>query len=172
MFQQKITYQRDPTNSTGLTAYVDADWAASLEDRKSISGYVIYLFNQIISWRTIKQKSISLSTMESEYVAISEAAKELLWLKRILQECAPLGCAIGTPTIYSDSQAAIAFTNSRIENARNRHIDIRYHFVKDLVDRGEMLMSFIPSKGNIADMFTKPLPKPKFEELRDSVIQC
>jgi hypothetical protein len=108
--------------------------------------------------------------MEAEFIALSEAAKELMWLKRIAEECHDLGVSIGKPLIYCDSTAAIAYSRSNIENANNRHIELRYHYVKDVVQNGHLEIRHVTSKDNIADLMTKPLPCTRFTTLRGELL--
>ena len=167
--KQAITYRR-LGGHTRMAVYVDSDWAGSTDDRRSTSGYVIYLMGQIISWRAIKQKCIALSSMEAEYIALSEAMKEVVWMQRIIKECSQFGLTMGTPIVYCDSKAALTYAKNDIENQRNRHIDLRYHYVKDLVQRGEIELVHVSSKDNVADILTKPLARTRFEELRTALL--
>ncbi|GBL95368.1 Retrovirus-related Pol polyprotein from transposon TNT 1-94 [Araneus ventricosus] len=111
-----------------VECYSDADFAANRDDRVSIGGFIILLDEVPISWRTSKQKC-------AEYVSLTDASKELLWIQRILEECKKvLDQSLFTfkYAVYCDNQAAINFSNSCIENMRTKHIDIKYHFLRDL----------------------------------------
>ena len=153
-----------------LEGFVDADWAGDKHDRKSQTGYVCYLAGSIISWKSKKQTCTALSTMEAEYIALCEASKEALFLRKLLQE---IGYSQEEPTtIFEDNQPCIQFTNKCSSNhTRSKHIDLRYHFVKNRVEAEELKLKQVPSANNTADIFTKPLPGPKFEELRTRLFQ-
>lgn len=141
-----------------FTAYTDASWASDRDDRRSFSGFIIFFKNVPISWRTRKQKCVALSTMESEYIAISESIKELLWLHNIYDECSTLlKVTVQKPLMFSDSESAIYYCKNFIENVRNKHIDIRFHYVKQLLADGLFRLLKVPGNWNIADLLTKPV---------------
>ena len=142
-----------------LTVYCDADWAADRSDRKSTSGYAVYLNDILISWGSKKQKSIALSTMEAEYIAISEGLKEAIWVKQFLGE---LGFEKVGITIKCDNQSAITICRNPTHHNRAKHIDIRYHFIRELVEKKEVIVEYVSSERNVADIFTKALGKRKF----------
>jgi hypothetical protein len=140
-----------------LTGYCDADWAGDINDRRSTTGYVFKLGNggAPISWNTKKQTTVALSTCESEYMSLCEATKELLYLRAFV-------LALNIPQIeknivYSDNQGAISLTvPGKMQHKRTKHIDVRYHFVKEQKD---IEYKYIHTKENLADILTKPLGK-------------
>jgi hypothetical protein len=139
-----------------LKVFVDADWGAN-ENRQSIGGYIVILAGGAISWSCKKQGSVALSTTEAEYMALVQAAKESIWLQRLLKE---LGReAENTKTIYEDNQGAIALANNPEYHARTKHIDIQYHFVRECVENGDIELEYCPTADMIADALTKALPK-------------
>lgn len=145
-----------------LVVYSDADFAANRDDRTSVGGQIVMLDNAPVDWRTFKEKCVSLSTMESEFVAMTEAAKNLVWFNRIRQECQkfkliPKGG--GDAVLRVDNQAAIDFARSPIENYKSKHIDVRLFFIRDLVYKGIFQLVFVRSRLNLADIFTKPMTK-------------
>lgn len=144
-------------NSENLVAYVDANWGSYTFDKKSISGYLIFLAGVPVSWRCKKQQCVALSSMEAEYVAISEVAKEMTWLKRVLQGCKIFGFEAETPVILTDSQSAIHFAKNNYEKGNSRHIDIRYHFVQDWIEKEILNLVYVKGKKNLADFLKKPL---------------
>ena len=148
-------------NSDDLYAYSDASWASDRDSRKSVSGFVILFKGIPISWRSSKQKCITLSTMESEYIAMTDTIKELLWLYDILNECSILGYSLDKPKLFSDSQSAIFYCKNKVENNRTKHIDIKYHFIKDLFYRDKFILKSVKGKDNLADLFTKVMSKDK-----------
>jgi hypothetical protein len=151
------------THANGLEAYVDADWA-SQPHRHSISGYVVLLHGSPIAWSARKQSLIALSTAEAEYIALTSVAREVLYLKSLLEELyEPADEEI---PIYCDNQGAIALASNNKFHARTKHIDIRYHFIRALIRSKDFALQYIPTDENIADAFTKPLPRPRLEKLR------
>jgi hypothetical protein len=150
-----ITYGPDDQD---LIGYSDADWAQSLVDRRSVSGYAFKLAGGIISWSSKKQATVALSTMEAEYIALSHAAKEAIWLRRLLAELGILGDT--ATTILTDNQAAITFAHDSQFHARSKHIDIRHHFIRERVKDGDIDITHCASADNCADMLTKALAKP------------
>ncbi|GFW89597.1 retrovirus-related Pol polyprotein from transposon TNT 1-94 [Trichonephila clavipes] len=137
------------------------NFAANRDDRVSIGGLILMIHNVPISWRTFKHKCVSLSTMEAEYISLTEAAKEIIWIQNVINEC-NLMLKLNyseLPVIYCDNQAAINFSCSPVENHRTKHIDVRFHFLRNLVDSQFFEIKYINTKNNIADIFTKSLPK-------------
>lgn len=145
-----------------LRCFSDSDYAANRDDRVSIGGFIIFLDKVPISWRTSKQKSVSLSTMEAEYISMTEAAKELIWLKNVLEDN-NLNLNLNDCKLYGDNQSAISFSRSPVENQRTKHISVRYHFLRNLVYDKTLKLGYISSRDNLADIFTKALTK---EQLR------
>ena len=139
----------------GLEGYTDAD-GATQEHRHAISGYVLLINGGAISWFSKKQEIITLSTAEAEYVAATHAAKEAIWLKHFLSEVfRPIDKPI---PLYCDSQSAIALTQDGSHHTRTKHIDIRYHFIRYVVQEGKIKIIYCPTNEMAADIFTKPLP--------------
>lgn len=159
-----LSYTRDfkmelsKAKNLNLECYSDSDFAANRDDRVSMGGYILFLDGTPISWRTFKQRCISLSTMEAEYVTLTEAAKELSWIKNVLKN-EILDLKLGECKLFCDNQAAIAFSNSPFENQRTKHIHIKYHFLRNLVYENVFDLRYIASKFNLADPFTKPQVK-------------
>ena len=142
-----------------LIGYSDADWAGSTIDRKSIGGYCFYLNNCLVSHMSKKQKTVALSTAESETHAAVQATKEAIWLRALLEE---LGFKQNHPTtIRCDNQAAIALSRNPEFHSRSKHVDIQYHFLRQHVDIGTVELKFIPSDKMAADGLTKPLSRQK-----------
>jgi hypothetical protein len=140
--------------------YADADWG-SQQDRHSISGYVFRLGSGAITWSSKRQPIIALSTTEAEYIAAADAMKEVYWLRTFLME---MGWDIREPTVFRcDNQSTIAICQDNKFHARTKHIDIRYHFVREAVEADKVVVRYISTDDNIADIFTKALSRYKFE---------
>jgi hypothetical protein len=162
----KLTYGRDPNASTDLTRYTDSDWASNVH-RKSISGYVFTIAGGAVAWSSKKQSRVALSTAEAEYVAATHAIKQLLWHRNLFKE---LGLPQpGTSILLSDNQAAISISHNPEFHARTKHIDIDLHFIRDYVQDGTAKLEYVPSAENLADIFTKALPRPLHESMIDGI---
>ena len=141
-----------------LTGFVDAD-GASQEHRHAISGYVFMVDGGAVSWLSKKQELVTLSTTEAEYVAATHAAKEAVWLRRIMGE---LFSPLDEPTtLYGDNQSAIALAHGGQYHARTKHIDIRYHFIRYIIEAGSIKLIYCPTDEQTADVLTKALPSVK-----------
>ena len=144
-----------------IKAYTDSDWAGDPSDRKSYSGSMIFLDNALVSWGCSKQKTVSTSSCEAEYMAASTAAKEVLGVLNILKSFTTIEIPI---IMYQDNIGATYLTENDIHNKRSKHIDIRYHHVRDLVAQKILKIEYIKTKENIADIQTKALPRAAFED--------
>ncbi|KAG8473481.1 hypothetical protein CXB51_035654 [Gossypium anomalum] len=154
----------------GVIGYVDADFARDLDRRRSLTGYVFTIRGCAIRWKATLQTTVALSTTEAEYMAITEAYKEAIWLKGLFSE---LNEDLQISTVFCDSQSAIFLTKDQMFHERTKHIDVRYHFVRDIIARGDIVVSKISTHENPADMMTKSLPITKFEHCLDLVgVHC
>ena len=150
-----------------LEGFTDSDHAACRDTRKSVSGYIFQLANCTISWRSRKQRSVATSSTEAEYMALAFSAKHQIWFQTALKE---LGYTDIPSALSTDNQGASDLTqNPRISDA-SKHIDIAYHFTRDLVEKGFLTVLHIPGERNPADICTKALPGPRFTFLRDMVM--
>ena len=147
-----------------LHGYSDSDWAGCVDSRKSTTGNVHLLGNCAISWSSKKQSIVALSSTEAEYVALCSAAQETVWLRNLLSD---IGCTQNTATlIREDNQGAICLAKNPKDHPRTKHIDVRYHYVRETVERKVMRIEYIPTGDMTADALTKGLPKPSFEKHR------
>lgn len=137
---------------TDLSGMCDASWATK-PDRKSTTGYLWYLAGGPISWRSARQRIVALSSCEAEYVAMSDAVKEMFWIRFIL---VALGLVPPTTPLMCDNQSAIAMSASTAITDRSKHIDTRYHHVRDLVKEGVVEINYLPTDVMLADTLTKP----------------
>ena len=148
-----------------FVGYSDADWAGDLSDRKSTSGYVFILSGGPVSWSSRKQKCVALSTAEAEYVALSAAVQECMWLRQLESE---LSGDNDTPTvIFEDNQSTIAMAKNPQFHGRAKHIDIRHHFVREQLAHGTIQLEYCPTTEMTADIFTKGLNGERFKNLRE-----
>jgi hypothetical protein len=142
----------------GIHGYCDSDYAGDIQTRRSTSGYVFLSAGAAISWSSKKQRSVALSTTEAEYVAMSEACKEAIWLQRLMDD---LGRKLDGPMLLlSDNQGAIALVRNPEFHQRTKHIDVRHHFIRELVnDEGVINPQYCPTSEMTADGLTKALPR-------------
>ena len=155
-----------------IITYTDADFAANRDDRTSMGGQLVLLDKSPITWRTFKEKCVSLSTMEAEFVALTEATKELLWFDRILNECINYKIVPNKKVkslMYVDNVATMDFTKSPIENYRTKHIDVKMFFVRDLIYKNVFDIKYVRSKDNLSDVFTKPLTKNELGKFKQNI---
>jgi hypothetical protein len=149
-----------------LKGYTDSDMARDLDSRKSTSSYIFTLAGGAISWQSKLQKCVALSTTEAEYISAVEAGKELLWLKRFLQE---LGFSQQEYIILCDSQSAIDLSKNSMYHSRTKHIDVRYHWLREAIDKDELKLSKVSTNDNPADMLTKVVTHEKHKLCADIV---
>jgi hypothetical protein len=148
------------TGNSRLQGYCDADYAGDIRDRHSVSGHLYMLNGGPITWTSTKQRCVSTSTTESEYIALSEASKQGQWLRALLRELQRsqyLGDSLETP-IFSDNQGCIALAKDPVAHSRTKHIDVRYHYIRELVAFGKTSVEYCPTEDMLADILTKPLP--------------
>lgn len=164
----KLTYTKSNYINI-LKGYVDSDWGGhDNTNPRSTSGYIFKLFdNNTISWSTKRQTIVALSSTEAEYSALCESGKEALWLKSLGQSI-KLDFSNPIP-IYEDNQSCISIAENPKLHSRTKHINMKYHFTRQLVDDNDIAIFYIPTGDQIADIFTKPLAAPQHEKLRDQL---
>ncbi|GAU44375.1 hypothetical protein TSUD_243070 [Trifolium subterraneum] len=151
-------------SSLNLTAFCDADWAGCPTTRRSTTGFCIYLGSHCISWASKKQPTVSRSSAEAEYKALATTAAELTWLQYLLHD---LGISLERrPLIFCDNQSAIHMSHNPVFHARTKHIAIDYHFIREKVTAGDLRLRYLLTTQQIADVFTKSLPKDSFSTFR------
>lgn len=157
----KITYHRGA--SIDPIGFVDADYAGDVDTRRSTSGYVFTMAGGPVSWSAKRQATVALSTTEAEYMALTRAAQQALWMYSFMTE---IGLTRKFPAmLHGDNAASIALTLNTKGHARAKHIDIRHHYIRERVAEGEIELVQIPSEENLADIFTKPLPRVTHQKL-------
>jgi hypothetical protein len=165
-----ITFVRQKSDLS-VVGYVDADYAGDLDDRRSTTGYVFTLAGGPICWKSMIQSTVAMSTTEAEYMAAVEVAKEALWLTGLVKE---LGIQQGGVSLHCDSQSAIYLAKNQVYHARTKHIDVRFHKIRELVATAELLLEKIHTSENVANMLTKPVTADKFKHCLDltNVSKC
>jgi hypothetical protein len=143
-----------------LYGYSDADFAADIDTRRSVTGYVFTMGGGAVSWSSKRQATVAASTTEAEYVAASSTVKEALWLRNLL---ADMGAACSTVNIYGDNQAALKLLRNPISSVRTKHIDVAHHFVRERVARGEVSFTYLSTDKMVADALTKAVPQDKLK---------
>ncbi|KAL5861181.1 hypothetical protein ACOSQ4_002477 [Xanthoceras sorbifolium] len=152
------------SNDYKLVGYSDSDWGGDIDDRKSTSGFVFFMGNTAFTWMSKKQPIVTLSTCEAEYVAATSSVCHVIWLRNLLKE---LGLPQEEPTeICVDNKSAIALAKNPVFHDRSKHIDTRYHYIRECIAKRDVQMEYVKSKDQIADIFTKPLRFEDFSRLR------
>lgn len=161
-----LTYTRtkDPT----LVAYCDASWADDRDSRRSRYGYLIYYGAALISWKSKLHAALCLSTSEAEYVAATETTKEISWLRLMLKDI-NLPQAKAT-TIHEDNQACIKMATNNMVSARNKHLELKMHYVREQIQKKTIALVYTPTNQQLADALTKNLPRPSFETFREEML--
>ena len=156
-----------PKGSTcDLVGYSDSDFAGCKLDRKSTSGTCHLLGNSLVSWHSKKQVSVALSTAEAEYVAAGSCCAQILWMK---QQLVDYGLMLDHIPIRCDNTSAINLTKNPVQHSRTKHIEIRHHFIRDHVQKGDVVIEFVDTSKQLADIFTKPLNKESFYFIRNEL---
>jgi hypothetical protein len=150
-----------------LSGYTDADWVGSVADRKHTFGCCFSLGSSMISWKSRKQSTIALSTVEAKYIAACSASCEAIWLRKLLTGLFDL--EMRATAILCDNQSCIKMTENHVFHDRSKHIEIHYHFIRDMVQRGALKLQYISMDEQVADVLTKPLSHVKFEHFRDKL---
>ena len=153
-----------------VSGYSDADWAGDVVDRKSTTGYVFFMSGGPVSWRSKKQSCVALSTAEAEYMALASTFQEAIWMRKLLKSLNINLENTSHPTVvFEDNQSAICMSKNQQCHGQSKHIDIKYHFVREKVSEGCIELKYCATENMLADMFTKGLSGPKFKGLRNLI---
>ncbi|KAL9434213.1 hypothetical protein AB3S75_015674 [Citrus x aurantiifolia] len=145
----------------GIEVYTDADWAGSVTDRRSTSGYCTFLWGNLVTWRSKKQNVVARSSAEAEFRSMAQGVCEILWLKRVLEE---LKRPVSLPMkLYCDNKAAISIAHNPVLHDRTKHVEIDRHFITEKLKEGIICTPFVPTTQQVADVLTKGLLRQPFE---------
>jgi len=151
-----------------IKAYSDADWAGDTTDRKSTTGFVITINDSVVSWLSKKQSTVALSTAEAEYMAISATIQEVMWIYQLLEE---LKLPVKRPIeLLCDNRAAISISSNDVNHSRTKHIDIRHHYIRDMIKKEYVKVSWIDTNKQLADILTKSLNKNQFNKFKTELM--
>nr|GEU78675.1 retrovirus-related Pol polyprotein from transposon TNT 1-94 [Tanacetum cinerariifolium] len=149
-------------SSFELTAFSDVDHAGCIDSRKSTSGGIQFLCDKLVSWVSKKQNCTAMSSADAEYVTLFVSCAQVMWMRTQLQD---YGFIHNKIRLYCDSQSAIAISCNPVQHSRTKHIHTRYHFIKEQVENGIIELYFVRTEYQLADIFTKALPKDRFKYL-------
>lgn len=157
----KLTFK---TNIENLTCFTDADWGRDVNDRRSYTGFVLFMGGGPIAWESRKQSIVALSTMEAEYIALCQGTKEVCFHRGLLNELGFNECIENPTTILCDNQSAQFLVKNPTVQKKSKHIDIRYHYVREKYDQKAVDIKYVSSEENAADILTKELGKLRHTE--------
>jgi hypothetical protein len=164
-----VWYEKDV--ECKLVGYSDSDWAGCVDDMKSTTGFLYTLGSGPFSWNSKKQSTIAQSTAEAEYIACSAAANQCIWLRKLMLDLNDE--EEGATIIKCDNISAIAIAQNPVQHGRTKHIPVKYHALREFEANGEIKLVYVKSEDNLADIFTKPLARGRFETLRDQLnVSC
>ncbi|GJV68596.1 hypothetical protein Tco_1484105 [Tanacetum coccineum] len=155
-----LWYPKD--SSIALTEFGDADHASCQDTRRSTSGSMQFLGDRLVSWLSKRQKSATISSTEAEYIAMSGCCAQILWMRSQLTD---YGLGFNKIPMYCDNKSATALCCNNVQHSRSKHIDIRFHFIKEHVEDGVIELYFVNMEYQLADIFTKPLCRERIEFL-------
>ena len=163
---EPLNYRSVDKNKLTLIAYSDSDWATS-KDRRSTTGY-FFAMNELsapISWKSKKQPTVALSSCKAEYMALTASTQEAMFLQMLAED---FGRSIVTPiNLHGDNQGSLALVKNPISNNRSKHIDIKFHFIREKYTMGLIDLTYVPSNDKIADVMTRPVSRIKLNEFKD-----
>jgi Reverse transcriptase (RNA-dependent DNA polymerase) len=152
------------TNSFKLVGYSDSDWCGDIDDTKSTLEFTFYVGDTVFTWLSKKQAIVTLSTCEAEYVAASLCVNHAIWLRNLLYDLKLP--QLEATEIRVDNKSAIELAKNPVHHERSKHIDVRYHSIREHIKEKEVQVTHVPSNDQVADIFTKALPRPLFENCR------
>jgi hypothetical protein len=160
-------YERGAELKPVLLGYSDSDFAGDPEDRKSTTGVIYFVGTSLVTWASQKQKIVTLSSCEAEYVVVAAAACQGVWLSRLIADL--MGTKEAPVKLLMDNMSAIALSRNPVHHDRSKHIDTRYHFIRECIEEGRVEVERVGTASQLADIFTKALGRLKFVELRSAL---
>ena len=159
----KYTVPKDKKAKIVIHAFVDSDWGGCPDTRRSTSGYVIHVCGGPVAWRSKLMPTIALSSCEAEFMALTEVCRELMWMCRFMDE---IGIDYEVPNVYCDSSSAINWAEDPVQHQRNKHVEIKYLYCRDVVSDEKVRLFKVHTSRNIADLMTKPVGRQNLEAQR------
>ena len=162
--EQSLRFRKSES-TLKLIGFCDSDWGGDVCDRSSISGYGFQLLDEgpLVSWRSRKQPTVALSTCEAEYMALTDAVQEAKFLKQLCVDLNIVQVSY-SDLVNGDNQGAINLAKNPMYHKRSKHIDVKYHFIRSEVQTGSIVLAYIPTDENVADIFTKSVSKVKLDK--------
>lgn len=157
----------DGNDRSSIQAYADADWGGCEESRRSTTGYAFVSAGACVWWSSKRQATVALFTSEAEYMACSAACQEIRWLLNFTE--LPSFNLPKPVILWSDNQGAILLSANCIQHQRTKHIDLRHHFIRDMVKDGQVVLKYVPTEEMVADIFTESLTAEKFKICREKL---
>lgn len=148
-----------------LKGFVDSDFAGCEDSRRSTTGWVFTLAGGPISWNSQRQRTVATSTLDAEYIAGAEAAKEAVWIRNFINDLRIPGLYVKSVPLYIDCNSALRLTHNPEFHSRSKHIDVKHHFIREKVEEGAINTERVSTKDNLGDILTKPLPRETHESL-------
>jgi hypothetical protein len=161
----RLVYKRSEFDRDSVfTAYSDSDHAGAVDNGRSTGGYALLISGAAVSWMSKLQPLVALSTTEAEYIAAVETGKDILWMRQLLSE---FGIPVHGPSeMRCDNQSSIAVTKNPEHHGRMKHLDLRFYWLRQVVEAGHITPVFVPTHQQVADIFTKALPRADIERYR------
>lgn len=159
-----------PADQVDVTAFSDSDWGSSLEDRRSTSGFCIYIGGNLVGWSSKKQHVVARSTSEAGFRSVANTAADITWFIHLLIDLGEKCC--GTPTIWCDNSGAVQISVNPVLHSKMKHVELDLHFVREKVVKGDLQINHIAAHNQVADLFTKPLSESQFVALRSKLGLC
>ncbi|GJU24724.1 hypothetical protein Tco_1163345 [Tanacetum coccineum] len=160
-----LWYSKD--SAITLTAFADADHAGCQDTRHSTSGSMQLLGDRLVSWSSKRQKSTAISSTEAEYIALSSCYAQVIWMRSQLTD---YGLGFNKIPMYYDNKSAIALCCNNVQHSRSKHINIRYHFIKEQVENGVVELYLVSTEYQLADIFTKALCRERIKFLINKLV--
>jgi len=160
-------YEKGTELKPFLLGYSDSDFAGDTQDRKSTTGVIYFLGGNLITWASQKQKIVALSSCEAEYVAAAAAACQGVWLSRLIGDL--LGTKEAPIKLLMDNMSAIALSKNPVHHDRSKHIDTKFHFIRECIEQGKVEIDHVRTEDQLADIFTKALGRVSFLQMRQAL---